>query len=85
MEQDIKLTIRPMLHLRQEEVSHDPAYHRRTTPHVATLTRKVPAGRVEQSRSQIDHGDLGEIVCGAPDTSAERAKANGRSLGDDGV
>lgn len=85
LEQDIRLTVRAMLKLRQEEVSHNPANARRTSPDVAALSREVPSVGVEHLRGEVDHGDLGDVVRRTPDAGAQRAKTNGRRFSDDGV
>jgi len=43
VEQDVNLTVRPALHLRQEEEGHDETEETGATPHVAALAAKVCA------------------------------------------
>lgn len=43
VEQDVNLTVRPALHLRQVEVGHDEAEETGATPNVAALAAKVRA------------------------------------------
>ena len=74
-----------MLELGKTEVSDDPANNSSGTPNITALSSQVPAGRVEQLRSEVDHGNLGNVVSSATDTSAESAEADGRGLCDDGV
>lgn len=85
VEQDIKLTVRAVLELRQEEEGHNPAHTGGASPDEATLARDVPARGVEQLRREVDHGDLGDVVGGAADTRAQGAEPHGGGLGDDGV
>lgn len=74
-----------MLELRQEEEGHDPAHTSGTAPDEAALSGNVPARGVEELRGEVDHGDLGDVVRGATNGSAEGTEADGRGLGDDGV
>lgn len=85
LEQDIRLTVRAVLQLRKEEVSHHPAYARSTSPDVAALSREIPPCGVEHLRGKVDHGDLGNVVRSTTNAGAQRAKTNGRRFGDDGV
>lgn len=85
VEEDIKLTVRAVLHFRQEEVCQDPAHNRGAAPDETTLARHVPTSRVEQLRRQVDHGNFGNVVRSATDTGAQSAKAHRGRLGDDGV
>ncbi len=76
MEQDITLAIRAVLELRKEEEGHDPADDGSTSPDVPTLACEIPSSRIEQSRSQIDHGNLRDIVGGTTDTGAQSAETD---------
>ena len=55
VEQDVKLAVRAVLELGQEEVGHDPADESSAAPNVATLASHVPAGGVEHLRREVDH------------------------------
>ena len=59
VEQDVKLAVRAVLELREEEVGHDPADKSGAAPDVAALASHVPAGGVEHLRREIDHRNLG--------------------------
>lgn len=85
VEQDINLTVRAVLELRKEEECHDPTDKSGTSPDVSTLSSKIPSCGIEQPLGQIDHSNLGYVVCSTSDSSAESAKTNGRCLGNDGV
>ncbi len=61
------------------------AHNSSTSPDVTTFAREIPSGWVQQLRSQVDHGNFGDVVCGATDTSTQSSKANRRRLGNDGV
>lgn len=50
-EQNIKLSVRPPLHLWQEEERHDEADHSGTAPDITAFSGEIPAGRVQQPRS----------------------------------
>lgn len=63
--QDVDFAIRAMLHLREGKVRDDPADR-----------CEVPSCGVEHLRSEIDHRDLGNIVGGTTDTSAQSAKTD---------
>jgi len=82
IKQNIRLSIRPVFQLRQTEERNNPAYHGGTAPHIATLARKIPAGRIQHLRSEIDHGDLSGVVSSASDTRAEGAQTDGGGFGD---
>jgi len=47
-EEDVKLSVRAVFHLGQEEVSHDEADDGGPAPDVAALAGEVPTGRVQQ-------------------------------------
>lgn len=85
IEEDITLTIRSMLKLRQEEECHNPADHSRRAPDITALATKVPARLIEHLRREVDHGDLSDVVSGATDAGGEGAETDGGCLGDDGV
>lgn len=77
VEQDIALTVRAVLELREEEEGHNEANASSTTPDVTALSRQVPSRWVEHLRGKIYHWDLGDIVSGTANTGAQGAKANG--------
>src|SRR5687768_4745226 len=85
VEENIRLTVRPMLKLRKEEERHDPAYHCGATPNITALPREVPSSRIEQPGCQVDHGDLSNVVCRSADSCTQCTKADRRGLGDDSV
>lgn len=74
-----------MLQFRETKVSRDPAHNSSTSPDVTTLASEIPSRRVQQLRSQVDHGNLGDVVGGTTDTGAQSSKAHRRRLGNDGV
>ena len=76
IEQNVSLTVRTMLKLRKEEVSHDPADACSTTPDIAALACNVPSGWVEQLGGQIDHRNLSDIIGGTADACAQSAKTD---------
>lgn len=85
VEQDVELTVRPVLHLWEGEVRNDEDDRGCAAPNVAGLARHIPPGGVEHLRRQIDGGYVSDVVRGAADASRERAKANTRGLGDDSI
>lgn len=76
IEQDIALTVRAVLELGKEEEGHDPADESGAAPDVAALACQIPSGRVEHLGREVDHGDFGDVVSGAADAGAQRAKTN---------
>lgn len=77
VEQDINLTVRPMLKLRQTEVSQNPANQCSTRPNIPTLTRQVPASGVEHLGREVNHWDFRDVVRSTTDTGTERAQTDG--------
>jgi hypothetical protein len=74
-----------MLELRQSKVGNHPAEHGGSTPDVTALASQVPSGRVEQTRGEVDHGDLRDIVRSTTHTRAQGTKTHRRRLGNNGV
>jgi hypothetical protein len=85
VEQNVNFTVRAVLELGQEEVGHDPAENSGASPDVTTLARQIPPGWVQHLRGQEDHWNLGNIVRGTADTSAQSAETDGRCLGNNGI
>lgn len=85
IEEDVELTVRAILELRKAKVGSDPADDSGASPDISTLASKVPSGRVEELRSQVDHGDLRDVVGGATNTSAQGTEAHRRRLCDDSI
>lgn len=85
VEQDISLAVRTVLELRKAEVCQDPADDGSSAPDVAAFSSDVPSGRVQELRSQVNHGDLGNVVGCATDGSRQRTKTDSGGLGNDGI
>jgi len=67
-EQNVQLTVRPVLEFRETKVGRHEADDCRPAPDVSALSRHVPACGVEHPGCEVDHGDLGDVVGGAADT-----------------
>lgn len=76
VEENVQLAVRAMLHLRQEEVCHDPADDSGAAPDIAALATKIPARRIEQLGSEVDHRNLGDVVSGATDSRAQGSQTD---------
>lgn len=85
IKQNIRLTVRPMLQLRQEEVRHHPTKQRRTPPHIPTLPRQIPPRGIQHPTRKVYHRDLRDVVSRAADGGAQRAQAHRGRLRDDRV
>lgn len=85
LKENIRLTIRPMLQLRQSKVRPNPHHQRRAPPDIPALAGQVPSRSIKHPGRQINHRNFSDIVRGPSDSCTQRAESHRRCLGDDGV
>jgi hypothetical protein len=83
VEQDINLTERSVLHLRDEHPGQDGAEERGAGPDVTALAAQVPLVAVQHVAGEENAGDVDQVVGAAADAGGERPEADGGCLADD--
>lgn len=68
LEENIRLTIRPMLQLRQSKVRPNPHHQRRAPPDITAFAGQVPPRGIKHPRREINHRDFSDVVCGPSDS-----------------
>jgi thiamine biosynthesis lipoprotein ApbE len=83
LEQNVNLTVGPVLHLWNPEPSHGSAKKGGTSPNVAALAAQVPLIIVEHVASKEDARNIDHVVGTSSDTGCQWPETNGRCLADD--
>jgi hypothetical protein len=83
VEQDINLTERSVLHLRDEHPGQDGTEESGAGPDVTALAAQVPLVAVQHVAGEENAGDVDQVVGAAADAGGERPEADGGRFADD--